>query len=244
VVIALAVELGVAALVAPVLMALRTNAVQASATVVVAALAFLGVAKLLAAGIAAWSRRPSKSPLSMERSVTELLIRSRRLLTVVIAGPTLTLAVAFVVLGASRGGFAIALCAVVGLALLVRARQRGFMNEIVLIGGAGVIGLFSALVALIGRYHLGGAAAVAGLATLGAALVGVGMAGSMMRRKSSTMPVLTAAAGAMPGATVRPDRFRFIDIIGVLCNVAAVSLALGVFGVFHDLVGMGRTMVG
>ncbi|MFG2041285.1 EsaB/YukD family protein [Dactylosporangium sp. NPDC048998] len=244
VIIALAVELGVAAVVAPVLIALHTNAVQTSATVVIVALAFLGVAKLLAAGIAAWSRRPSKGPASMERSVTELLIRSRRLLTVVLAGPTLALAVAFVVLAASRGGFAIALSAVVGVALLVRARQRGFTNELILIGGAGVVGLFSALVALMSRYHLNGTVIVAGLAALGAALIGVGMAGSMMRRQPDTMPVLTAAAGAMPGATVRPDRYRFIDIVGVLCNVAAVSLALGVFGVFDDLVGMGRAMVG
>jgi hypothetical protein len=218
--------------------------VQASATVVVAALAFLGVAKLLASAIAAWSRRPSKNRSSMAQSVTELLIRSRRLLTVVCAGPALALSVAFAVLGASRGGWAIALSAVAGLALLIRARQRGYTNEIVLIGGAGVVGLFSALVSVMSRYHLGGVAVVAILAVLGVALVGAGAAGTMMHRQPSAVPVLTTPAGPLTGAVVRPDRHRFIDVIGVLCNIASVSLALGVFGVFHDLVGMGRTIVG
>ncbi len=43
---------------------------------------------------------------------------------------------------------------------------------------------------------------------------------------------------------IRPDRYRFVDAIGVLCHLACVSLALGVFNVFSDLVGMGRAIVG
>jgi len=244
VVIALTAQLGVAALVSALLVVVRADAVQSSAAVVIAALASLGTAKLLAAAIAAWSRRPSKSQSSMAQSVTELLIRTRRLLTVVIAGPALALAVAFVVLAASCGGFAIALVAAAGLALLVRGRQRGFTNELVLIGGAGVVGLFTALVAVTSRYHLGGLAVVAILAALGAVLVGAGMAGTMLRREPPDKPVLTTPASPLTGATVRPDRYRFIDVAGVLCHIATVSLALGVFGVFDDLVGMGRTMVG
>jgi hypothetical protein len=243
-VIVLAVQLGAAALLTPVLVAMHANAVQVSAAVVIAALAFLGGAQLLAAAVGAWSRRKPKAPVTMAQSVTELLIRSRRLLTVVTAGPTLALAVAFVVLAGSRGGFAIALSAVAGLALLTRARQRGYTNELILIGGAGVVGLFSALIALMSRGGLGYAAIVAILATLGAGLVGAGMAGTMMRREAPALPVFISAAGPLTGATVQPDRYRFIDIVGVVCNIVSVSLALGVFAMFHDLVGMGRGMVG
>jgi type VII secretion integral membrane protein EccD len=244
VVIALAVELGAAALVALVLVVARADAVQASAAVVIAALAFLGLAKLLAATITALSRRPSKALSSMAQSVTELLVRSRRLLTVVISGPVLALTVAFVVLADSRGGFAIALVAVAGLALLVRARQRGFTNELILIGGVGVVGMFSALTAVMSRYHLVGVAVVAILAVLGAALVGAGTAGTMIRREQPALPVLTTPAGPLTSATARPDRYRFIDILGVLFHMATVSLALGVFGVLGELVDMGRSMIG
>lgn len=243
VVIALEVQLATAAVVSPVLIAVRATAVQSSATVVIVAMAFLGVSKVLAAAIAASSRRPTRNASSMAQSVTELLIRSRRLLAVVTAGPALALAIAFVVLARSRGGFAIALAAVAGSALLVRARQRGFTQEIVLVGGAGMVGLFGALAALMSRYHLGGPAVVAILGVAGVALVGVGTAATLLRRKPSPAPVLTTPGGALP-VMARPDRHRFVDVVGTLCHIASISLALGVFGIFDDLVGMGRTMVG
>jgi type VII secretion integral membrane protein EccD len=244
VLIALGVQLGVAALVSPILVVVRADAAQSAATVVIVALAFLGLSKPLAAAIAASSRRPLRDPSSAAQSVTELLIRSRRLLRVVTAGPTLALAAGFVVLAASRGGFAIALVAVASLALLVRARQGAFTHEIVLIGGAGTVGLFSALVAVTSRYNFGGSGIVAVLAILGLALVAAGTAGTMMRRQPATEPPLTTPAGPLTTVAARPDRYRFIDIIGVLCHIASVSLALGVFDVFHDLVGMGRAMMG
>jgi type VII secretion integral membrane protein EccD len=244
VLIALEIQLGAAALASPLLIVVHANRAQTAATTVLVALAFLGVSKMLAAAIAAWAERPSKNPTSMAQAVTELLIRSRRLLTVVIAGPAVALAISFILLAASGGGLAIALAGVAGVGLLVRARQRGFTNEVVLIGGAGLVGLFGTLMALMNRYAFGGLAVVAIFAVCGLALVAIGAAAALLRREPPPAPVLSTAAGTLSGMAQRPDRHRFIDVIGVLCHLASVSLVLGVFGVFHEMVGMGRAMVG
>lgn len=248
--VAVELQFAAAAGLVPLLVLADAGRTQAAAAVVVVGLAFLGVSKTLAAAIAVSSRRPSQNAESVAQVVTELLIRSRRLLAAVTAGPATALAISFTVLAASGNGYAVALAAVAGVALLVRARQRGFTDEVVLIGGAGLVGLFAALTALLTTY-VSGALAVGVLAVAGLGLLALGSTLTMMRRPqpprvlSPTMGGLAGASSPIAGGVaVRPDRYRFIDVIGVLCTIASVSLALGVFGVFAELTGMGRTMVG
>ncbi len=181
VLIAVELQFAVAAGVAPLLILADASGTQSAAAAVVVALALLGTSKVLAATIAVSAKQTTRDATSVAEVVTDLLIRSRRLLTVVIAGPAVALAVAFVVLAASGGGYAVALTAVAGVALLVRARQRGFADEVVLIAGAGLVGLFAALTSLLNTYAPGslmvGVFAVAGLG-----LVVLGMALTMMHR--------------------------------------------------------------
>jgi hypothetical protein len=237
--VAVELQFAAAAGLAPILVLAGAGLTQAAAAAAVVALALLGLSKTLAATIALSVQRPTRRASSVAHAVTELLIRSSRLLTVVIAGPSVALAIAFVVLAASGNGFAVALSAVAGVALLVRARQRGFTNEVVFIGGAGVVGLFAALTALLAT--VAGGLTVGVFAVAGLGLLALGSALTMMRRPQPAPPAAGVTAAVV---AVRPDRYRFIDVIGVLCHIACVSLALGVFGVFADLMGMGRGMVG
>jgi hypothetical protein len=172
--------------------------------------------------------------------VTELLVRSHRHLSIVVLVPAVGLTAAFIVLAQSGGGFAIALTATASFALLVRARQRGFTNELVLTGLAGLVGLFIALHALMSRYGIGSTAAAAILVLCGLAIVSTGTAFALMRKPAAPVNLMDP----MGGHAAPPNQHRFIDVIGVLCHIACVSLALGVFGVYSDLVGMGRAMVG
>ncbi len=40
------------------------------------------------------------------------------------------------------------------------------------------------------------------------------------------------------------DRGRFVEVIGMVCLIVSAALAMGVFGVFDDMVAMGRGIVG
>jgi hypothetical protein len=238
VVVLIALQLGVALLLAPLLVAIHATGVQVAAATVVAMLSVLGLSKMAAALVTVWSQRPGPTT---KDSATALLIRSRRLLTVLVAGPTLALAVALSVLALSGNGFALAMAGVASIALIVRAQQVGFTDELVPIGGAGLVGLFATLAGLAERLWPHGVAGPLALLVVGLALVGGGTIGAILRHGADPAPDMPAG---FPVGAGRPDRRKFIDIIGVLCLVATTSLALGVFGVFGDLMGMGRGMVG
>jgi hypothetical protein len=194
---------------------------------------------LAAASVTVWSQRQA-APATRD-SATALLIRSRRLLTVLVAGPTLTLAVALPALALSGNGFGLAMAAVASIALVVRARQVGFTDELVPLGGAGLVGLFAALAAAAERLWHNDTAGTLALVVAGLALVAGGTIGAILRHGAE--PAADMPAG-FPAEAGRPRRRKFIDILGVLCQIATTSLALGVFGVFGDLMGMGRSMVG
>jgi type VII secretion integral membrane protein EccD len=245
VLVAVEVHLGAAALITPVLWAARATPAQAAAVVVLVGLALIGLSKVLAAAIAAWSAPSPKRP--MDQVVTTLLVRSRRLLTAVLLGPTVALVVAFVVLAASGQVYAVALTAVASLALVVRARQRGFTTEVVLIGGAGVAGLFAVAVSVLDRM-VGETVRISVFGSAGLGLVGLGVAVTLMRRADQPAQRALASPGdpasLIVGTASRPDRLRFIDVLGIMSQLACACLALGVFGVFGDLVLMGRSIVG
>jgi hypothetical protein len=240
VVLLVALQLAVAMLLAPLLVAMHATGAQVAAATVVAMLALLGLAKTAAAHVTVWSHRQPSRGQPMVNVATDMLIRSRRLLTVLVTGPAIALAVALPVLAFAGNTFAIAMATVASVALLVRASQAGFAEEIVPIGGAGLIGLFALLGAVAERVWRVGVASTAMLTVAGLALVAGGAITAILH--GSADPAHDLPAGFPAGAD-RPGRRKLIDIIGVLCLVAAITLALGVFGVFHDLMGTGRGMI-
>jgi hypothetical protein len=234
-------QLAVALVLAPLLVGVHATGGQVAAAAVVATLSVLGLVRLAAAHVTVWSHRQPAVATSMNNVATDLLIRSRRLLSMLVAGPAITLAVALPVLAFSGDGFALAMAGAASAAVLIRAHQAGFAEEHVPLGGAGLVGLFAVAAALAERAWRAGAAVTVLLTVAGLALV---MGGAIVAVfGTGSEPPHDIPAG-FPAGAGRPDRRKFIDILGVLCLIAAVALALGVFGVFHDLMGMGRAMVG
>jgi type VII secretion integral membrane protein EccD len=241
VIFAIEVQLAVAAALVPLLIALRATGVQTAAATVIAALSLIGLSKRIAAVITTWSQRTPPDAQSTAHAVTQLLIRARRLLTVVVVGPTVALAVALPVLAFSRQPFAMALAAVAGAALLIRAEQSGFTNELVLIGGAGLVGVFGVLGGLIWWLVPSGPLALILLAVCGLGLVAAGAIAALTGLHSEATETTEVKVGGVP---MRPVRRRFVDVVGMLCMIASASLVLGVFGVFEQLTALGRGMFG
>ncbi len=150
------------------------------------------------------------------------VVAARRLLT---AGTVLAcacLAVSLVVLGASPDPFAISLAAAVSVATLLHAPACAFVSEAAPAIVAGLSGLLAILLCATG--HLGlpaWSASVAG-AALGVAALAAG---------------LTLSMSAARRAAGEPAWSR---ITASVCFIAAVPLAIGVFGVFGTLMHMGR----
>jgi hypothetical protein len=240
VVFLVALQLVVALLLAPLLVVLHSTGSQVAAATVVAMISLLGLAKRAAAFVTVWSHRPPSRGKSMVNVATDLLIRSRRLLTVLVAGPAIALAVALPVLAYSRNVFGIAMAAAACVALMIRARQAGFAEELVPVAGAGLVGLFALLGALAEQIWRTGIAATVALAVAGLALVASGAIAAGMRLSAGPAPQLPVG---FPAGVDRPGRRKLIDVIGVLCVIATVTLALGVFGVLHDLMFAGRGMI-
>jgi len=241
VILVIEVQLAVAAAFTPLLVLLRASSVQTAAATVIAALSLIGISKRLAAAITTWAQGADSGAPSTAHAVTQLLIRARRLLTVVVAGPAVALAVALPVLAFSRQPFALALAAVAGLALLIRAEQSGFTAEVVQIGAAGMVGVFGALAGAIWWLVPMGPLAVLLLAICGVVLVGASAVATLNSQRKDAPETTEIKVGGVP---VRPIRRRFIDVVGMLGMIATVSLTLGVFGVFGQLVALGRTMFG
>jgi type VII secretion integral membrane protein EccD len=241
VVVVIEVLLAAAAALTPLLVLLRATNVQAAAAVVVVAVSLIGLSKRLAAAITTWAQGTSTDAPSTAHAVTQLLIRARRLLAMVVAGPVLAFVVALPLLAFSRQPFALALAATAGIALLIRAEQSGFTSEVVLIGAAGMVGIFSALAGLIWWLVPKGPLAVLVLALCGAVLVGASAVATLNSQHKEAPETTEIKVGGVP---VRPIRRRFIDVVGMLGMIATVSLTLGVFGVFGELTALGRTMFG
>jgi hypothetical protein len=207
---------------------------------VLAALAVLGPAKSATAFVTVRSEHRPADSVAPSHAATALLVRSRRLLSVLLAGPMLALAVALPVLAWSGDTAGIAMTTVASVALLVRARQAGFDNELVPLGGAGLAGVFAVLAVLSRRIWHSGAAISVTLVVGGLLLVAIGVVTTVRRSAVEAVPELPPGFPATAG---QPSR-RLIDLLGVFCQTAAAALALGVFGVFGDLVAMGRGLVG
>ncbi|ASW55401.1 EsaB/YukD family protein [Plantactinospora sp. KBS50] len=241
----LGLEIATAMLVSVLLVAISADGLRSAAATAVVALAAIGLARRTSALAAVWSQQrpaaggePATPAAHPPPPADALLARSRRLLSVLLAGPACALLVALPVLALSGTGYGLAMAGTGAVALLVRARQAGFGNEFVPLGVAGLAGLFGALVGLSRLVWPGGTEVTvvllgAGLSLVATALITLAHGGE----EAAELP-----PGFPPGAG-RPTR-RFVDLVGAGCATATVVLALGVFGVFTELAGMGRSMIG
>ncbi|WP_033343032.1 EsaB/YukD family protein [Catenuloplanes japonicus] len=230
-------QLLVASLLIPLFLPLKVNAAEAAAATVVAAAALLGGAKWIAASITAWAGRPPKSSAPMAQAVTAMLIRARRLLTVVIAGPVLALTIAQPVLALSGNWWAIALTVISGAALLVRAKQAGFRSETVAFGISGLTGVFSAVGAVAHRFGGTGGAAIT-LALCGFVVLAIGVLISLVQ-----LPITESTTDVSLAGAAAAGRRSVAEVVGLLCNLAVAPLAMGVYGVYGELMAIGAGII-
>jgi hypothetical protein len=242
VVVLLAVPLAVAVLVAPLLLLVHATSVQVVATMVVAMLAVLALSKMCTAFFTLWSTRSAGESAGLSNSATALLIRHRHLLAVLTTVPALGIAVGLPVLATSGNGFAFAMAAVASVAVLIRAQQVGFASESVPLSGAGLAGLFAVVAVAASEIWHSDVAGSMALLVAGLALIARATISMVLRAGGDELAELPPG---FPAGAGRPrGRRRFLDIVGVLCTLATVSLALGVFGVYGELMDMGRGIVG
>ena len=213
-----------------------------AAAVAITALGLIAVAKPLAGTISAWSGTIPRGGPALAQAANALLVRGRQVLGLVLAGPAVALAVALPMLAvtAQSQPFAIALAGVAGFGLLARTRRAGFTAEAIPVGLAGSIGVFAVLAALAYRF-LGAGDAVFALTTAAVGILGWGIALAVLRQPESAGRDSEPTLGGPPEG---PDRYRWVDVIGMLCNIACAPLAMGVFGVFDELTGLGRGIIG
>ncbi|MGI5182476.1 EsaB/YukD family protein [Dactylosporangium sp. CA-152071] len=220
-----------AALVCPLLILLQVGPAQVAAAAVVLAVGLLGLSKWLAATITAWAERPAAP------SVGRLLGRADWLLTALIAGPLLALTAGMLVLARSPGWFPLLLAAVAAVTLLVRTQQAGTFAETVGFGAAALTGVFAVVAELAGRWA--GTGGVATVLLLGGCVVlGAGLFVTVVR-----MPIRGGTSDVSLGGAAAAGRRSAAEVIGMLCHLAVAPLAMGVFGVYTELLAMGRDIV-
>ncbi|MFG1610436.1 EsaB/YukD family protein [Actinoplanes sp. NPDC049265] len=236
VLMAIELQLAVAAVLVLVIMGLGADQVAASALVAAVAMGLIAVSRQVSASLMAWSNRVPTGRRAAALATGDLVIRSGRLLAVVIAGPTVALAVTLPTLALSPRAFAVATATVITIALLARARLAAFTSELLTQGGAGLIGTFALLVHLAELVDITGAAAEALLLGASITIIGLGVAMSVL---------LQTPEEPEPDGVPRPKKPRKrskAEAIGVITAVATVPLTMGVFGVFGHLVWVGRTL--
>jgi ESX secretion system protein EccD len=235
---AIELELLVAGLLIPLFVPLKVNGEEAAAAVVVAAVALLGGSKWIAASITAWASQPPKANAPMAQAVTGMLVRARRVLTFVLAGPVLALTVVQPVLALSGNRWGIALAAVSGTALLVRTKQAGFQGETIAFGVAGLTGVFAAVAAVATGLGGTGTAAIT-LAVCGFVVLGIGILITLVQ-----LPITESRTDVSLAGAAAAGRRSLAEVVGLLCNLAVAPLAMGVYGVYPELARIGAGIIG
>lgn len=237
-VVLMAVEanLAVAAVLVPLAFGLEADRIEAAALVAAVAAGLLAVSRRIAAMLTAWGSRVPKGRQAAAAATTRLVSFSSRVLTVVMAGPTLALAVTLPILALSGRAFALASAAILTVVLVARARHAAFTNELLMIGGAATIGLFTLLVPLVRLIGVAGTAAEALLFAAGLTVTAAGIGMSILLRSPADQPE------PRPDQPRKPRKRRRTEVIGAVAAVAVAPLTMGVFGVFSDLVWFGRTL--
>ncbi|MFG1610851.1 EsaB/YukD family protein [Actinoplanes sp. NPDC049265] len=238
--IAIEIPLAAGGVAAVVLAVLQADSTQAAAAATVIGLALIALARPIGGLISSYSTRMPKAAAGVAPTTKRLMLRARHLLTLQLVFPAVALAVSLPALALSGRGWAIGLAVAAGLGLVIRSRQVGFTGEVVLVGAAGAIGLFSVVGTAVYRF-LGMDAAIWLLVLAGAALIGIGVAIVSTYRPPDPSDLDEQTPF---GPIDTRDRGKFVDTIGMFCLLISATLAMGVFGVFRELFIMGRAIIG
>jgi type VII secretion integral membrane protein EccD len=203
---------------------LHATRVECTATIGVVALILLSAAPNAAGRLTALPpTRGISSPVDPADEVAAMLARSRRVLVVLTLALSLVLAGCLVVLADSSDAYAAALALCLSLALLAQAGHSNVPLAVMLVMGAGATGLVTLVVrAPVTLLH----ATSAGLGPLIACgvcaiLLCVGITMTMLRTDD---------------VDTRP---AWLGSVAVVLSVFTAPLAVGVFGVFEYLAGLG-----
>ncbi|MFL6055087.1 MAG: EsaB/YukD family protein [Actinoallomurus sp.] len=203
---------------------LHATRLECAAVVGVVGLIMLSAAPSAAGRLTALPpARAVAGPVDAADEVATILARSRRVLVVLTLAVTLIVAGCLVLLGGSNDVYAGALALCVSLALLAQAGHSNVPLAVMLMMGAGVTGLVTLVVrAPVTLLHATspvlGPVMACGLCAI---LLCVGLAMVML-----------------PSSDVEA-RPAWLNTVAVVLSVFTVPLAVGVFGVFEYLAGLG-----
>lgn len=196
---------------------------EIAAVVAVLALGLLSVAPALSGHLVALSASPGEDAATPE-AIAELVRRGRRVLAGLIQLLSAALIAALVLLATSENAYSLVLTVCVSGALLLRAAQLKITAAVLPVVVAGTAGLLAVAISAPGAL---GAPAWAG--PLAGLLAGAVMLGAGLIR-------------AFPKGELIGERPAWINGLSSVLALAAVLLAVGVFGVFDMLMRMGESM--
>jgi type VII secretion integral membrane protein EccD len=204
--------------------------VQTAACAVLASVGFVALARHIAATMTAWASRAMRDRHTAATAAAHTVRESGRILALLLVAPAGTLAVTLPMLAMSGNLFAFALAAIVAVGLLARARLAGFSAELCILAGAGLAGLFGVMVAAVRMLVVSDALATTAFLGVALGIVGIGVALSLYGPADPTVPSTTKA----------PRRRTRAEVLAAMCSIATAPVAMGVFGVFGRLIGIGR----
>lgn len=236
VLLAIEAQLIVAGAVVPLLTGLEADRIEGAALTAAVSVGLLALSRRFAAMLTVWGTRMPKGRRAAAEATTHLVALSSRMTAVVMAGPSVALAITLPMLAASGRGFAVAAAVVLTLAMLVRARQAAFTNELLMAGGAAMVGLFALLNAFVELLGMAGTAGEVLLLVGGATVAAIGIGLSVLLAAPADQPVPD------PNQPRKPRKRTRAEMMGVATAVAVAPLTVGVFGVYSDLIWLGRTL--
>jgi type VII secretion integral membrane protein EccD len=204
---------------------LHATRVECAAATGVAALLLLSATPSAAGRLTTLppTRGVAAVPLDPEEEVAAMLKRSRRVLVILALTLSLIVAACLIVLGGSTDPYAAGLALCLSLALLAQAGHSNVPVAVMLVSGAGAVGLITLVIRTPTTFlH----ASPTGLG----AFVACGI--------SVIMLCAGIAMTLLPSYDV-DARPAWLGSVAVMLSVLSVPLAVGVFGVFEYLAGVG-----
>jgi ESX secretion system protein EccD len=217
-----------AAVAAGALTAWHSGSVRAAAVVALLAAVLAALAPRAAALLAGMSISSSSSAALDHDLVQDTVTRTLRLLPVLTIAAAVALVPCLVILARAPGLYGPALAAAISAALLARAAGATLAGHLIPLAAAGTAGLFAVL-AFIPDRMLVTAEAAPVLVVIGVLIV-----------MAAVGTTLVAGPGPLPSTTGDADRHAWPEIAGLVLNLATVPLALGLFGVLHQILVLGR----
>jgi type VII secretion integral membrane protein EccD len=163
------------------------------------------------------------APLDPEEEVAAMLRRSRRVLVTLALTLSLVVAACLVVLGGSTDPYAAGLALCLSLALLAQAGHSNVPVAVMLVSGAGAVGLITLVIRTPATF-------------LHASPTGLG---AFVACGISVITLCAGIAMTMPPSYDVDARPAWLGSVAVMLSVLSMPLAVGVFGVFEYLAGVG-----